>query len=829
MVGYLFGDGTGQTQDTLTDARRRMAVAMLQQGMDSSPIRSPWQGAARMAEALVGGLQFRNMQSQQNDTHNQLMSALTGQPYTPPTQSGGFLSSIFGGGNSSAPSDQSGSSGGMTVPAASNATAGNTATGQASVSDPNIFNSFMDTVKSGGLTNPNGLAAVAATGQHESGFSPKNVYGNWADPSQSGRALTAGGALSWNGPRYEAMKQYVAANGGDPTRPDPKLQAQYFLHENPQLIAGLNAAKSPEEAQSLMNNAWRYAGYNQAGGETARRIASARSFLPQFSGQGGNGAPVQTASLDPSAGMGQAYAPPQSPQSNGAAQAINQIAPMGANPTQQQVVDGQLKVSRAMGYEDGQPIIQPQQSQQPAMGNVGIGQVPAGSGGQPVLDVTQVPQLSSAAGLPFANGGSPAGGAPQASAAPMSPQQNLADALMQKNDTALGGIMAPAGMPQPASAQGGGNFPPAPSSQGGQQAVAQAMSGLPPQLASNPKAMALLSVMTNPNASAGDRSVAGMILQQQMTPQYDFITRPDGSVVAVNKLNPAMSQQVQGAMKTDSIVDGPVDQNTGLPSKLVWNPVDGVKGRLGADGSIQPAGQVQAQQAPQPGAIPAPPPGVDPKKYREEAGSRSAADALPSAKDEFGFAKDLTDRPSYKEYAAAVPTWNSFTKHIQDNTPAADKAIVDDFAKILNPGRSVNTGAFLLNMDAQSIPALLQGQLAKAWSGEGELGPDARAQMAQIARLKVEQYRNAWGLDAQQSAEIAKAHHMNSDLIIPKIPDLEDIDFSKINSTTTTRNGLNGGQPAQGSPVQIKSVDDYNNLKSGTEYIDPNGNRRTKN
>lgn len=781
MVGFIFGGDTGQTQESLTDARRRMAVAMLQQGMDSSPIRSPWQGAARMAEALVGGLQFRNMQSQQNDTHNQLMAALTGQPYTPQAQSGGLLSSIFGGGNSSGASAQNPAQDRMVQdasgqPIASNATPSSIGTPSSAGGNPAYRDAIASIESKGsgdyGAVGPTSPSMGRALGRYQI------MEANIAPWSQEalGRAVTPDEFLA-NPHIQDAI--FDKKFGGYVNQFGPSGAAQAWF-------AGPGGVGKLNRQDSLGTSVGTYANkFNAALG------------APQSQAPVPN-APVQTASLDPSTGMKQAYAPPQ--QSSGGAQAINQIAPAGANP-----------------------------AQQPAMGNVGIGQVPAGSGGQPVLDVTQVPQLSSAAGLPFANGGSPAGAAPQASAAPMSPQQNLADALMQKNDTALGGIMAPAGTPQPASAQGGGNFPPAPSAQGGQQAVAQAMSGLPPQLASNPKAMALLSVVTNPNASAGDRSVAGMILQQQMTPQYDFITRPDGSVVAVNKLNPAMSQQVQGAMKTDSIVDGPIDPTTGLPSKLVWNPVDGVKGRLGPDGSIQPAGQAQPQQAPQPGAIPAPPPGVDPKKYREEAGSRSAADALPSAKDEFGFAKDLTDRPSYKEYAAAVPTWNSFTKHIQDNTPAADKAIVDDFAKILNPGRSVNTGAFLLNMDAQSIPALLQGQLAKAWSGEGELGPDARAQMAQIARLKVEQYRNAWGLDAQQSAEIAKAHHMNSDLIIPKIPDLEDIDFSKINSTTTTRNGLNGGQPAQGSPVQIKSVDDYNNLKSGTEYIDPNGNRRTKN
>lgn len=45
--------------------KRRMAEAMLSQGIDTSPIASPWQGAARMAQALVGGLGSRKADKQE--------------------------------------------------------------------------------------------------------------------------------------------------------------------------------------------------------------------------------------------------------------------------------------------------------------------------------------------------------------------------------------------------------------------------------------------------------------------------------------------------------------------------------------------------------------------------------------------------------------------------------------------------------------------------------------------------------------------------------------------------------------------------------------------
>lgn len=142
-----------------------------------------------------------------------------------------------------------------------------------------IFNEFMGTIKAGGVTNPNALAAIAATTKSESGFDEKNFYGSWADPSQSGGKGTSGGAMSWRNERFAAMKDFVKANGGDPSKPSAALQAKFFLQEDPNLVAALNNAKSPEEAQTLMNNAWQFAGYDDPEhGEAARRIALARNF-----------------------------------------------------------------------------------------------------------------------------------------------------------------------------------------------------------------------------------------------------------------------------------------------------------------------------------------------------------------------------------------------------------------------------------------------------------------------------------------------------------------------------------------------------------------------
>lgn len=47
--------------------RRRLAEALLQQGGDTSPILSPWQGAARLAQGLMGGIELGREDKREND------------------------------------------------------------------------------------------------------------------------------------------------------------------------------------------------------------------------------------------------------------------------------------------------------------------------------------------------------------------------------------------------------------------------------------------------------------------------------------------------------------------------------------------------------------------------------------------------------------------------------------------------------------------------------------------------------------------------------------------------------------------------------------------
>ena len=167
----------------------------------------------------------------------------------------------------------------------------------AALGTPNsVESSFVDAVKGAGLTNPVGLGAVAAYGKAESGYNPGNVNRSWSDPSQSGQPGMAGGIMSWRADRLQNLQRF-AASRGEQGNGSPQTQALFLAQEDPTLIPKLQAAKTPEEANQIMANAWRFAGYNQPGGENARRLALTQGYAQRYGGQAGPApaVPVQVA------------------------------------------------------------------------------------------------------------------------------------------------------------------------------------------------------------------------------------------------------------------------------------------------------------------------------------------------------------------------------------------------------------------------------------------------------------------------------------------------------------------------------------------------------
>ncbi|MEB3045333.1 hypothetical protein [Rhizobium mulingense] len=95
MKSFIYGGDTGKTQEDLSDQRKRLAYAMLQQGTDTSPIQSPWQGAARLAQALMGGLAIRQQDEERQAGMAKGNAMATGVPSTLPVPGNLALPRIF--------------------------------------------------------------------------------------------------------------------------------------------------------------------------------------------------------------------------------------------------------------------------------------------------------------------------------------------------------------------------------------------------------------------------------------------------------------------------------------------------------------------------------------------------------------------------------------------------------------------------------------------------------------------------------------------------------------------------------------------------------------
>jgi flagellar protein FlgJ len=537
-MGFLFGGDTGQSQESVTDARKRLAAAMLQQGTNTGPIQSPWEGAARMAQALMGGLAIRKQGEAEQAGMAEGMAALTGQPYTPSEKPAGFLSSIFGGSKAGDPG-ATGSSmpkvdAGGNIPVATapddvrNLIAANV--------PPEMQGYATNLIGKESSFNPNAVSPTGATGLAQFTRGTGSQYGLVSDqgdmrkdPVANLKALVA----LTNDNRAGLMN----ALGRAPTDGELALAHQQGLQGAINLLSG----KSVPGNNLAVNNV----------DPNMDPRAAANKIMAFYGGSGGQ----QAAGEKPAAGM--PSAPPiQPPPVNPPAPAPSpgyvdpMIAPNAAPPMPQQAAaPGEVasldpSIGIPMPGAAGQMrASDPAQAMPPQAGpQAALSPLPSSTVG-PTPNVASVPPV----GMPSSQ---------------IPPEFQNSQQLMNADPNSgimpalLGGT--PASPEQVQQAQ-----------QSGQARLAQALDGAsPPPSANpmaNPRAQALVKVLSNPNVPAPMKQMAAQSLQTLMKPpEYGFQTLPDGTVLR--------SDPRTGTVQ-------PIYQSTPKPTE--------VNGRLvGADGKV---------------------------------------------------------------------------------------------------------------------------------------------------------------------------------------------------------------------------------------------------
>jgi hypothetical protein len=380
-------------------ARLAAAIRQQQGGSDSSPIRSPWQGAARMAQALMGGIDEGSMNAQQaagqksaSDQMAQILSAYGG--------------SSGGGSSSSTPAAAPGTT----------ETSGTPSDAAQSASDE-FANSF----------TPQGAKVLAGVLQSESGFKTGSQGNSGTDASgvlSNGQG--AYGIASWNGPRQADLANFAKQNEMDPADPDTqKLFVQWEVANNPAYADSYKAltdpnAKPGDIASTVVGNYENPAERN-VGPETSKALGLAAALRGQVPG-----ADV------PAPGAGQAVAPVGPPDSQYPSGVAGGLGPSyfngGATPAASAPVAAPAAGGSAIavpGYDgtftraqandgDGVPSQAEWDTAQKAAGQVSGPGAPSGAAppNQAIAAPTGAPaapggQPAAAGGLPAAMGGAP--------------------------------------------------------------------------------------------------------------------------------------------------------------------------------------------------------------------------------------------------------------------------------------------------------------------------------------------------------------------------------------------------------------------------------------
>ncbi|WP_246780848.1 hypothetical protein [Rhizobium ruizarguesonis] len=784
-MGFLFGGNTGESQESVTDARKRLAAAMLQQGTDTSSIQSPWEGAARMAQALMGGLAIKQQGDDQRAADAQVISAITGQPYTPPEQPKGFLSSIFGGNKAAEPGVT-----GSSMPKVDSA--GNVAapTTVQPGGNPEVAEYIRQASLARGI-DPNYSLRVA-------GHEGLNVF----DPSSPDHGGDEGSSF---GP----FQLHYA--GRSKSMPNPGLGDEFTK------ATGLHASDpSTWKHQIDFSLDWaRKHGWSPWMGAKAEGITGMMGI--------GNAPPQQQAAA------GMPSAPPiQPPPVNPPAPAPTpgyvdpMVAPRAAAaPMPQAAAPGEVasldpSIGIPMPGAAGQMRASAPAQVMPSQG--------APQAALPPLPTSTVGPTPNVASMPSASQIPPE--------FQNSPQLMNADPNKGILQAILGGT--PASQNQVAQAQAlGQNQQPA------QARLVQALDGASPQQAANPmanpRAQALVQAVMNPNASPQVRAVATQQLQTLMRPpEYGFQTLPDGTIMRTDprtgtiapiyqatpkpvEVNGRLVDPVSGKVIADysdpstSTVDGSVvDNRTGKPIFQSHKPmevnsrlIDPLSGEQIADYSNpnvsevngdlvdQRTGRVIYKSAPkgvtvQPGESLVNPQTGEPlyqgTGYKQE--------------DVSNLRKEIQNLPTYKSYQQALPSYSSMVDTAKTDSKASDLNLVYGLGKIMDPNSVVREGEMVMVNNTSSLPDWLQGAINSV-NGGSRLEPATRMAILNEARSRMTAYRGALDNDMSQYRGIIGRRGMNEADVLPTLGDIAEV------PNLSPPPAADVGAPPEGIPADV--------------------------
>lgn len=370
-----------------------------------------------------------------------------------------------------------------------------------------------------------------------------------------------------------------------------------------------------------------------------------------------------------------------------------------------------------------------------------------------------------------------------------------------------------------------------------QQAVAQAA----PQAAPQPPAQAPARGAIDPKAIMAilqDPRVPPELKQyalQQIAPQNELVTTPDGTSILVDKKTGNYKPIYQAPIKGTPVKD----------EESLRNPVTGALLAPSMAQQAQADAAVAAKQnpgAPPSAVIPPMPPGADYKTWQktvtEATGKSVAQGTLPAAGPETAeVRKEVMRLPSYQNYSSAMPIYRSMLETSGRDSKASDLNLVYGLGKILDPNSVVREGELIMAKNTASLPDWLQGSI-NSLNGGAALTPETRQRILQEGYGRMKSYEDAFNIDAEHYKGVAERNRMNPLDVIPAFKLAEpyvptSVNEGLVSQATGGRTPMpqspQSGQPQQpqqpqaSAPVKVASPADARRLPSGTKIILPDG------
>jgi spore germination cell wall hydrolase CwlJ-like protein len=157
-----------------------------------------------------------------------------------------------------------------------------------------------------------------------------------------------------------------------------------------------------------------------------------------------------------------------------------------------------------------------------------------------------------------------------------------------------------------------------------------------------------------------------------------------------------------------------------------------------------------------------------------DASAGAAADA-PKITAITALRKDYENQPGTSRYRQSVPVLQSMAAAVDDTTAMADLDFVYGMAQIFDPESVVRESEMGMVIDSQSMPAAIKGRLEKILNGEAALGPQARRDLVEASRRRVQQYRTQAEGEAKQFSGIAERNRITPEDIMRPLEDMPEL------------------------------------------------------